>query len=90
MDEKKSKNDFHENLFHIFIVQTIYFVANMNLGVNERCQKLTLGGSKSEVVLLSSHGMDVEIVQVSDGGHYEKNLICSTTNTIIGHLIIVI
>ena len=31
----------------------------MNLGVNGRCQKLTLGGTKSEVVLLSSHGMDV-------------------------------
>ena len=30
----------------------------MNLGVNGRCQKLTLGGTKSEVVLLSSHGMD--------------------------------
>ena len=58
MAEKISKNNFHEKQFHIFIVQTIYFVANMNLGVNGRCQKLTLGGTKSEVVLLSSHGMD--------------------------------
>ena len=58
MAEKISKNNFHEKQFHICIVQTIYFVANMNLGVNGRCQKLTLGGTKSEVVLLSSHGMD--------------------------------
>ena len=69
MDEKISKNNFHEKQFHISIVQTIYFVTNIKLGVNGRCLKLTLGGTKSEVVLLSSHGMDdVQSILIRCGG----------------------